>query len=60
MSIIFPHTVYAVWQPRSDIQIYRDKEKTIKFGLFKYPYAPRKTRKYITLNCFRYRLEWIK
>ena len=45
-----------------DVQVYHDKEGTKPFGRFPWDRSNKPTRrnKWLTLNCFRYRLEWIK
>lgn len=45
-----------------DIQIYKDKAATEKFARFPWYYTkskPTKKNKYLTINCFKYLLEWI-
>jgi hypothetical protein len=44
-----------------DVQIYHDKAGKRPFGRFVLASSNRPTRrnKYVALNCFRYRLEWI-
>lgn len=65
-------TVYARKEPttdslvdpseqRMDVQIYKDKEATRKFARFPWYYSskPTKRNKYVTLNCYKWRLQWI-
>ncbi len=53
-------TVFAKKLPNGDVQIYHDKECTQKFALFQSHFSSKPTRrnKYVTLNCYRYNLEW--
>ena len=61
-------TVYAKYgllskKPKKyrDVQIFKDKELNIPFVKFTwYDFdKPSKRNKYITLNCFKYKLEWV-
>ena len=63
-------TVYARKEPSSypeyanipnDIQVYKDKSLKIPFVRFSHfnSNKPSKRNKYITLNCFKYKLEWV-
>jgi hypothetical protein len=44
-----------------DVQVYHDREATRPFGRFPCHYSnkPRRGQRHVTLNCFRYRLEWL-
>lgn len=69
-------TVYAKLEPttdevtlkyfpetdKKDVQIYRDEACTDPFARFPWHYSSRPTlrNKYVTLNCYRWKLQWIK
>ncbi len=46
---------------KEDVQIYRDRQAKIPFARFTWGMknTPTKRNKYVTLNCFKYNLEWI-
>lgn len=54
-------TVFAKKLDNGDVQIYRDKACTDKFGLFLNGRSNKPTRrnKWVTLNCHMYKLEWV-
>lgn len=56
-----PLTVYAQKLPSGDVSIYRDKERTNGFCTIQKWRAscPTRRNKWITLNCYRWRLEWL-
>lgn len=54
-------TVYAVRQFNGDVHIYRDKDRQNHFCTFTRDRASKPTRRnrWINLNCYRWRLEWL-
>ena len=52
---------YAPNEKHFDIQIYKDKAATIPYARFPWHYKdkPTKRNKHITVNCFKWKLEWI-
>ena len=45
-----------------DVQVYHDKECTRPYARFPWYYSniPTRRNKYVTLDCFRYKLEWVQ
>lgn len=54
-------TVYAQKLSNGDVEIYRDAEKTQSFCTFHQwqKSKPDRRNKWITLNCYRWKLAWI-
>lgn len=57
-----PITVYARKLPSGGVAIYRNKDATNQFCQFASYMTNKPTRrnKWVTLNCYRWRLEWIQ
>lgn len=56
------HLVVYARKTREGVQIYRDKGHASHFCTFthaNHTKVPDRRNKWITLNCFRYRLQWI-
>lgn len=53
---------YAPEQKRFDVQVYKDKAGKMPFARFMWHYKsiPTKRNKYVTINCFKWAIEWIK
>jgi hypothetical protein len=56
-----PLTIYAEKTPLGGVNIFRDKEKTSFFcswGSWK-KNKPTRRNKWLTLDCYKWRLEWL-
>ena len=54
-------TLYARRTKGGPVHIFRDSEALSHFASFElgHPQRPRHGRKWITLNCYRWKLEWL-
>jgi hypothetical protein len=52
---------YDLKQKHFDVQIYKDEKATVPYARFPWHYKsiPTKRNKTITVNCFKWKLEWI-